>query len=90
MVTGMGVVIGTSVNELEVFIEHIPRAEHQVKRFQFFAVDRQTDDKTDCLTPLRACARGVIMYRPMPIKQRTSGVSAFDRFAVPEFSRHAY
>ena len=35
-------------------------------RFQFFSPDRQpTDDrrltdKTDCLTPLRACARGVI------------------------------
>ena len=29
-------------------------------RFQFFPGDRQTD-KTDCLTPLRACARGVNM-----------------------------
>ena len=35
-----------------------------VARFQFFSPDRQTDrrrtDKTDCLTPLRACARAVI------------------------------
>ena len=33
-------------------------------RFQFFPHDRLTDrltDKTDCLTPLHACARGVIM-----------------------------
>ena len=34
-----------------------------VARFQFFSgrqtTDRQTE-KTDCLTPLRACARGVI------------------------------
>ena len=31
-------------------------------RFQFFAGDRRqtTDDKTNCLTPLRACAHGVI------------------------------
>ena len=38
-------------------------------RFQFFSPDRQTTDrrltdKTDCLTPLRACARGVITTGP--------------------------
>ena len=36
-----------------------------VARFQFFSPDRQTrqttDRQTDCLTPLRTCARGVIM-----------------------------
>ena len=34
-------------------------------RFQFFSSNRQTDrltDKTDCLTPLRACARGVKIH----------------------------
>ena len=39
-------------------------------RFQFFPGDRPTDrqtDKTDCLTPLRACARGVIIVQTKSI-----------------------
>ena len=41
-------------------------------RFQFFLPDRQTTDrqtgKTDCLTPLRACALGVIKFCEMTHK----------------------
>ena len=38
-------------------------------RFQFFFADtdRQTDGQTDCLTPLRACARGVKILKAVPI-----------------------
>ena len=44
-------------------------------RFQFISPDRQTTDKTDCLTPLCACARGVIKEALM----LTSGDEASER-----------
>ena len=54
-------------------------------RFQFILPDRQTTDKTDCLTPLRACTRGVIKEALM----LTSGDEASERLGPSrEFYRH--
>ena len=38
-------------------------------KVQFYSPDRRLTDKTDCLTPLRACACGVIIGgRPIAVK----------------------
>ena len=55
--------------------------------FNFFRVTDRLTDKTDCLTPLRACARGVknclggLLARLMQVLDTTDGLVKLTRFA---------